>query len=190
MKINDLAQTKSDEEILEDLKAAVAILSSDVQIIHTNLASGENVSFWRRTSIRAFFADVEAMTYYLQQKLLLEDRDVTALPFQDLVFLEGLTFHLSDKGVSTIKKSKVKVSTANNLLFTMNVGWREMRKDCPINETDWTQFTKVTTIRNRITHPKSAFDLEITDEEWDTIWNVFQWYGNLMRNYSDASKKS
>jgi len=181
---------KKGMQMIADFKAIADILDSDNAILNANLHDGKDTGFWRRSSVRAFFADVEAIMFYFRNKIIYDhETGENKLSLENYVMAMGLGFRVNDKGEAESYDAKVK--TGSNFLFTIKLAWAGLGNPCPIDTSgkDWSNFKASMLIRDRITHPKCPRDLEILDNEQEMIISVGNWFASLMKQYAIESDK-
>lgn len=64
----------------------------------------------------------------------------------------------------------------------------ELRFD--FTEQGWSDLKQAAMIRNRVTHPKNAMDMEVSDEDLTTSWSGFFWLLKLGEQLIEATKQA
>jgi hypothetical protein len=152
-------------------------LSDDMQRSRA-LATGADEQFGRRTLVRATFAHMEAFLYQLRGTIRTvlvvsgqsdsETRAILAILFDEVprVDHDG-TIQLDEARIPFAKyctfiiKTLAECYKVESAQFFGNTGWRDFRKGLDV--------------RHRITHPKLAENLTITQEEIDLIDKGCSW---------------
>jgi hypothetical protein len=121
----------------------------------------------KRNYVRAVFAWSEALSYLFRQtafqKLAEEALTVEAIP--RLLALQEKNYTLNDKG--EIVSTRLKASTSSILLFSLKAFSEsqglllEVDKGGP----NWQAYTNALKIRDRITHPKTPADVDLSDKD-------------------------
>lgn len=62
--------------------------------------------------------------------------------------------------------------------------------DLQTDSKTWDRFNKTIKVRNRITHPKNAGEIDITDEEIQHATEVCNWFNSISQNCIEAFHKS
>ncbi len=94
----------------------------------------------------------------------------------ELALLREESYDLDDKGRVITKQSNLQI--LKNIKFTFEAfskyfgaGFR-----LKLDDMGWESFLKAIKIRNRLMHPKSALDLNVSDEEFDIIRRANSWF--------------
>ncbi len=162
---------------LPEVDGMVRVLSADVQQLSTQLNS-EYSSTTQRTYSRAVFALVEAILEQ-HKKLLLDlaeksvitlDSGVTDKLKEDTHYLK-----LQDKLKIVYKKGKDAFNSEAMLANFSSQGWSD--------------FGNAVSIRNRITHPKTHEDCQITDDDLQTVKKAEQWFRQVNNKFVEVARK-
>jgi len=149
------------------------LLIGDVLAARERLAA-EDSQLHRREVIRITFVAVEGLTWLLREHVRIASRTMGLLtPTADLALREQ-TFSITDKGdiiehvryvtlptvIKLTAKQALRVEPSLEIRFDNN-GWENLR-------------TSIST-RNRITHPKSATDLAISNDDLSIAESGLTW---------------
>jgi hypothetical protein len=167
-------------DIQEELQRleSVEILYSDLEYCRQMLKEN-NSQFWRRTYVRNFFATIEGMINSWKTIALLRhfEGSVVFSP-AEIMFLEEKEYRLEETG--KIRVSPGKLSTLSNLRFGFASYAKafgvEYKLDCSV--VGWEKFKDAQRIRDRVTHPKTSTELNISDQEIQTIKSAVAWLGD------------
>lgn len=173
---------KGDEDLNECLK---------------QLAKNNN-QFWRRTLYRIGFAEIEGRvnatkTYLLHWCL---EEDTVNLPPETQLFLDDSASIVKESGTVTTRSSFTKMSIS--IKATMKLYQKHMTRSHKVDFLNgWDELLKAIEVRNRLTHPRNLYDLEVSDEEvmffmkgqgWfrDELCKIF----NSAADYADEKNKN
>lgn len=135
--------------------------------------------YWYRMFIRSFFAHVEGISNKLKAHALLwnQKENLDKLTIGELAIIKEENYSLKSNGKLMIHPSFN--STDKNLRFAINVFTKvhDVNFEWNLGEDQrWNDFTDLIKIRNRITHPKKAEELELSQEESDKLFRAHQWF--------------
>ena len=164
----------------EDLLGPLFAISDDLERAKDELRSNDD-SYSRRNYIRVLFASIELAIYLLKRTVLIAaSSESGALTFAELAMLREQAFSLDENGKVRIRENFLRV--ADNLRFT--IGCVEKGFGLSLNfdvaNKHWADFKQAIKIRNRITHPKTHQDLDITDEEIAVAKRVGDWFSEFV----------
>ena len=128
----------------------------------------------RRMLVRSIFAYIEALTYAIKQSSLgTSRRSPTA---GELSMVEETAFELNDNGSLTTTRNKVRLFP--NIRFAFNfyasLAGYTFSLDC--SGKGWQNLTASAKVRDRLMHPKSVVDLEVSAEEIRSALDAFFWF--------------
>jgi len=160
----------------QEFIATVAVLTKDVEHC-AEMANSTQEQFWRRSLVRAFFADVEGTIYRMKQ-IAYACREQTGVSFstgEEHVMLEK-AYSLDDKGL--VQEQRMQITLLNNMRFSFSIYARAHTSDYKLNVSDnrWNDFRASVKIRDRLMHPKRAADLDVSVDEMSTLQNAYDWY--------------
>ena len=143
----------------------------------------------RRIAIRSVFSALEILVAELCTHLLdklppadLKDHEERHKWFLELCALSNISYRIDDNGHLQLERPNI--SLKHRTLFALNMTARVTGSDIsPKQDEGWKQFVQATKIRNRITHPKTQDDLEVSKQEYATVVEALQW---LARFYHRA----
>jgi len=176
---------------LLDLKETKDKLVADEKICMQK--AGETGSqFWYRMFIRSFFAHVEGISFKLKKHALYWDRKQKSnkLTVGEIAIINEENYKLKDNGKVTAYPSFSNVD--KNLRFAINVfskvhsitfEWKLK------NDPRWNDFKDTIKIRNRLTHPKKAEELDFTQEEGDKLFRAHEWFLETITEAIDLVNK-
>lgn len=147
-------------------------LAEDYNICAKSLNKEPESQFWRRNTVRAFFALVELSAHLTRQITLLAfEVGEFSISRAEEILLREEQFFVSRTGKAD--STRAKISTISYLMFTYKLFYSKFSTDLNFNtgEHSWESFRKAVKIRDRITHPRSVTDVTISDSEAEKIGN-------------------
>ena len=155
------------------------VLSNDVREIWKILDKDDSQTM-RRAFIRALFAAIEGALYRVKIDLIYaHDKEYINLLPEELVLLSEKIYHIDKNGNA---KSIDKFSpTKNTFLFIYNTLFRYTHNSYRIDKKDkyWSFFITILKARNRLMHPKTIDDLNVTDIELKQAKDLLFWIAEL-----------
>ena len=172
---------------IDDLMALAVTANSDVHACVSILAPTADTPFARRTLVRTVFAYVEAWAS-IQRRLLLEQHDigVIALTRAEHALLHCESYELDTAGRPHARPNRL--PDGHRLVrFLLATGARAFGTDEPpdFSARGWSSFCSAWKIRNRITHPAHASDLELTDDDIAAVHAGYLWFCGVSKRLSD-----
>lgn len=172
-------------EAVNELKQVFITLNEDLDAA-LKVGRQDPSQFAHRTLIRTYFAFVEGIAYQLRQvtRASLEDTDL--LTQGERALLREERFHLSAKGEPEAKENFQ--SALPNLLFSVRC---YVKNHGAVYSPDtghhgWDSMKRAIAVRDRITHPKSASGLEITDEDVNHFVTAAEWWKRTLLEMFEA----
>lgn len=172
-----------------------------------------NTSFDKRTYIRTLFSFIEAMGFVFRRHALyaieldlqckarnalnLKDENKTHLKkwLESRKLMHEWSLLCQDGFVpgptGKLVKKKNKTPFANYIAFSIRSYSQHSRWfDCSdfFADNGWNDFKKAIRIRNRITHPKTESDVEISEKEMKLIENASVWFQCVVRELGERFK--
>jgi len=151
----------------------IALLIEDVIAADRRLAVADTQTA-RRDVVRASFAAIEGDVWQMRRHIasVLADLD-TLTPIADLALRE-ISYNVTSDGKIVEQPRWVSVPTAIRLAVSQAMLISpEIQVD--FSEAGWSSLHQTVTIRNRITHPKLADDLTITDGDLKAVTSGLFW---------------
>ena len=187
-----------------ELAAFVGNMLELIEVLHQDAA--ESLEFFRfgthefcvRVMVRALSAEFEARIYLLEHLLVGLNKatpDKFPLSSEEIQILKGQAVSIKKNGELTTSAKFHPFQ--ERLLFTLKTAAKIIN---PAGHPDtslhtWDAVQDFTRIRNRITHPKSLSDLEMSDKEIDQLNLAQDWIRNSLTaifhagGFSDALLK-
>jgi hypothetical protein len=155
-------------------------LTSDLGKCEQNLHS-EDCQFWRRTYVRTVFSLLEAMNSIVKEKAVEAacSGDKTSLNTSRIELLGDYTYRIEKNG--KLEQQEQRFPFVNYTAFVLRSLCEESYVEPSFfSDNGWNEFQKAVKIRYRLTHPKRNADLDISDEELQTVREAMRWHGNAM----------
>jgi hypothetical protein len=151
-------------EAVDELKRVFTVLNKDLDRA-IEFERAEPGQYAYRTLFRTYFAYVEGIAFQLRQVTLVSLQGTNVLTIEELALLREERFQLDSKGFPEAKENYQPILP--NLLFSVHCYVKNhgatYRPDTGHHE--WESMRKAVSARNRLMHPKSTNDLEITEED-------------------------
>ena len=162
-------------EAVTELKSTWLVLSADLSEAARN-ENADNSQFSKRALVRAFFAQVEGLSYQLRQTALASLVGTGHISDAEMQLLREVRYFLDDKGQS--RKSTAHLAFPESLLFSMKVYAKNHGATFAPDRTlsGWAAFKRATAVRHRVTHPKSATALQIADADLRDLEEASSWW--------------
>ncbi len=162
-------------EAVNELKRVFKVLGSDLE---DALALGrENPNqFAHRTLFRTYFAYVEGLAFQLRQVSLASLQNTPLLTEGDLALLREQRYQLNHRGQPEERENFQQVLP--NLLFSIHcyVKNHGATFQPDIGHHGWECMKNSVAIRDRLTHPKSAEGLEVTEKDVQAFVEGAAWW--------------
>lgn len=151
-------------DAVNELKRVFVLLNEDLEEA-LKLGTLNPSQFAHRTLIRTYFAFVEGVAYQLRQVTMASLEGTDLLTQGETALLREERFQLNSKGEPEAKENFQ--STIPNLLFSVRCYVKNHGATYApdTGHHGWESMKRAIAVRDRITHPKSATGLEITDED-------------------------
>ncbi len=189
-------------KILYKMTGLVAVLQEDLSETHNETTRNDN-QFNRRKYFRAASSFIDGMLYSLKQATLelhrefsvkiIKEKAQKEMPLLwnrmqprlspgEILLLEENIPDISKKGLPKLKPAYFPFDT--NLKFSFRLFAHVFKSSYKpdYSNNDWNLLQASVKVRNRIIHPKSASDLEITNDEMSNLYKGLKW---LVKSYSD-----
>ena len=166
-----------------------SVLVKDVALAFGDVVGDEVPDAARRALIRTAFAAIEGILWQL--KTGLADRaTITPRMFtageESLLFEE--TYEVDDDGEIRILQRFIPL--LRNIRVTVRILQRVRPGYTPdFSNHGWAAFRKSLAVRNRLTHPKSYNDLQVSDDELTNALAAFHWFLTLAFEVDGESQK-
>jgi hypothetical protein len=165
----------------EDLKLYEVVMDDVTDCIAE--MQERDTSRHRRAFVRAAVSAVEAFTFLLKKDVL--DNIEQESPMAAHVYSPGEMAILREESFE-LRRTKVEskprfIPLADNLVFALTMYHWQFNPNFKLDRgvTEYECFRNAINIRNRITHPREASAMELSEEEIETVTRAFNWVSQL-----------
>lgn len=168
-------------ESVAELKRVYAVLNADLELARQATLKDPS-EFNKRTLVRTCAALVEGLSYHLRQVTLASLKDTNLLSDGERAILQETKHQLSEQG--QVRERDNFQSTLPMLLFTLRVYAKNHGASFSPNTADngWNCLRKAFTLRDRLMHPKSFEDLQVSDEAGAEFTAGIQWWDSSVES--------
>ncbi len=128
-------------------------------------------SLAKRNFVRALFAWIEAVSYFMRQHVLSELRkeELAEESIPKLLAASERSYRVDEKG--DVVEVPLMTKTSYNLLFSLRSFAEVVAFPLTVGKggRNWQAYTRALKIRDKITHPKSPDDLELTEADLEAV---------------------
>ena len=166
-------------EAVAELKAVWAALSAD-QDAAVAYGKESNTPYAQRALIRASFALMEGLSYQLRAVTLASLQSTEFLAESEVALLREERYTIDEKGMPQTQESFLRFP--ESLLFSIRMYARNHGAafEPDVKSSGWQAMRKAAKVRNRVTHPKSAASLELSDQDLTAIQEAAAWWKATM----------
>lgn len=168
---------------LGDIQNRLMPIIEDAHWAEQALDKDDN-QFTRRAYIRNLFAMIEGAIWILKQTVLhapvIHKGAPKRLSVAEYALLSDKTYELKSNGQT--KEQTKYLRLPDNFRFTFNILSKYfcIEFDLGIGTVAWDNFIEAQSIRNRITHPKTAKEFEVSDKDLTTCKDACSWFNELI----------
>ncbi len=162
-------------------------IQSEFKLIERLIDESPDNSHLKRIMVRSVFSGIEAFASAILEfsKLKRSSQILKSMTahsnhqelhkeFFEICALNNMDYKIDDNG--EIKISPLRTRLKDRVVFALKVLGKSTANEInPKAIEGWDEFVKAIKVRNRVTHPKSFKDLEILDQEYESIIKAFQW---------------
>jgi hypothetical protein len=140
----------------------------------------------RRMYVRSTFAAIEAWIYVMKQMALGWHPDPNCLTISEAerLFAQEHEYRLTDSGEVETRRTKISLEANLRFGFKLLAKAGSVPSVLDVSGSEWQSLKRAIKIRDRITHPKSISDFNISDEDYNDVSVGFGWvlssYGKLV----------
>lgn len=150
-------------------------LRKDFKFIRKNLDNDPS-EFWSRTFIKTTVSLIEAEIFILKQQILHYCREnKIQLSPELLLFLSNKKYEISNNG--QIKERLLQVRLKDDIRFVfwqvLSIKGHKLQKG--FEDPGWSKVISTIAVRNRLTHPKSVDDMNVSKQEVNDCKLAFNW---------------
>ncbi len=177
---------------LKELLDVSEVLRQDIESLFAAYRDDWSSQPLRRMFVRAYWSMIEGEVFCLKQFTLRScELGGKSLSAEEHVFLSESRAIVDEKGSALLKH--VYVDTLSNLKQTLKISASkfELKWAPDFSTQGWKNISLSLELRHRITHPKTAAELTISDSELTTQKEAFAWFletfnelqSSLLRRY-------
>lgn len=135
----------------------------------------------------------EAVTFGLKQMALHIDDDEHLLDASERMFLKEETYELRESGEVVPRALFIPMLRNIRFAFSTFANAQGLAFRLPVSDSHWLKLRTAIAVRNRLTHPKQPLDVQVSEDEYQTvrdanIWLVLQAY-ELLRAAADKDRE-
>ncbi|MDO9453775.1 MAG: hypothetical protein Q7J29_13055 [Stagnimonas sp.] len=135
----------------------------------------------RRDFVRATHAAIEAQSWQLRMYLIEHVLDRKAAPHYEISALKEETYVINDKGEIYVQPKGYSLKVSLRLVLSIL-----KRHGIPMHvdfcSAEWGNIDHAVKIRNRITHPKSMKDIEVSKEDAERCYHAYAYVHAMLLN--------
>jgi hypothetical protein len=169
-----------------ELRDLQVILGDDLPIIGRIEKDDSNRHCLRRAAVRAVFALIEGVVHRMKhlayETHVYEDAQ---LPRADVALLLEESYELNEKGAVIIKQNFLQIEKNIKFAFAAVARAYGITYQLNVGGIGWDSFKKTLKVRNRLTHPKNAQELIVSDEEIEDMKRTYAWFLNSFKGLLD-----
>lgn len=184
-------------ETLDEMLEVSGVLRQDIESLMAAYRHDWSSQPLRRMFVRAYWSMIEGEVYCTKQFVLraceLGDKSLSA---EEHVFLSESRVIVDEKGAASLKHEHI--DALSNLKQTLKIAASKFDLDWAPNFSTqgWKMVALSLELRHRITHPKAAAELAVSESELDIHKDAFAWFlekfnefqASLLRKCDESSR--
>jgi hypothetical protein len=127
----------------------------------------------RRLLVRSVFSFIEALIYRLKIGALLETEE--RLSPGEVALAKEEDYELADSGTVQTRNARLRFLSNFRFAFCVSAKASDVEFHLDVGGDGWTALRCALSVRDRITHPKVAGDLVISDDEVRSAMKAYTW---------------
>lgn len=163
-----------------NLAELFAMLKSDVTRLENRISNSESESQWeRRSAYRTTYAWIEGAVYLMKHVACKTQNGFYQADFErgEIAFLLEESYHLRNNGDVEVRLDRfVPIDKNLRLAFALFARGLGINTNLEVGTSGWEKFKEGIKVRNRLTHPKVADELRVTDNEMEALSTVIAWF--------------
>lgn len=179
-----------------DRPRAVAELQELWRVLNADLEAAlaygriDDTPYARRALVRAYFALIEGMSYALRQVTVATLRESDLLQPEELLLLREERPAINEQGRATLSQHYLKFP--DNLLFSIRMYAKNHGTSFEPDRggIGWAALRKAVRVRDKVTHPKYAAALHLSDEDLRAFVDGAAWWKATMLAMFAACKEA
>ena len=168
------ADTISSE--IKDFENRMKIVLHDVKRCTASVNRRPKNQFWRRALVRSLFALIEAHVYGMK-RIAIMNCSLYEIDFSqaDLALLHEHKYVLKDNGEAVATDGNYP-QFLPNLKFSFRAFSKAHGSSFSLNTDGLSKLAELLGVRHKITHPKRAHELNISDSQLKLVEDVWKWF--------------
>ena len=174
-------------KVLKEWLAVSNLLFKDIKSLEDAYGDDWSSQPFRRMFVRSCWALIEGEAYCIKQLTLRAcELGGKSLSAAEHAFLSEVQMVGDQNGV--VKKRNVRKGFLENLKETLKIATSkfELERTPDFGNQGWEQLRHSGDLRDRITHPKTAVELVISDDELDAHRSGFAWYLATISTFQES----
>ena len=169
-------------------QAIMTPLIEDMRAASCAVGHGDH-AYLRRVYIRTLFATIEADVFQRKQLALIGHEKTHRFEHSELAVLREVQYNVQANGCisETPKFISLPANYRLSYLLAAKVIRARFRLDCGGQE--WEDFKHCVGVRNKITHPKTASDIVVTQDDLLRAQAVASWCPKNMAEFLRSAKR-
>ena len=178
------AHSRNLGEALDELLRVSSVLRDDVTSLLDAFSEDWLSQPMRRSLVRASWAHIEG-TVFATKRLLLRACDLGSVDLfsEEREFLSELLIVVDSAGNAKLHSKWFDTLENIKKTFKLAVSHFDLDWKPDFGTGGWQQLIQLLDIRHRLTHPKSAEQLDLTDSEVGTYRNGFAWFVGIFNEF-------
>lgn len=139
--------------------------------------------FTRRAYVRSVFAMIEGTLWVLKQTVLNaqpEAGEVKPFTLSEYALLSEITYSLKSNGESREHPKYLRLPENLRFVFTVIAKYFDPELKLAVGTRAWEDFLAAHAVRNRITHPKTPEEFDVSDAEIAICKKTTAWFYKLV----------
>src|SRR6267142_3548125 len=164
------------DDSLQHLSELHEIQVKDVQYWRAEMEKNEESQSLRRALCRSIFSLIEGTSYLLKKSALDVEDAKQIFTNADFALLNDEGYELDSRGYAKVIRKHL--PTLANIRYSMEAFSKSNHSKYSPNCSGqgWQDIQLAYEIRNRLTHPKSTTDLNLTKKDMKTIEGAYKWF--------------
>ncbi len=163
----------SDQTNLSFEKSFLQMLIDDILVAAERLEK-ENLETHKRDLLRTIYAAIEGYVWLYKEDIKSIASDIGVLDSSTKMAFDEKSYKVADTGI--LKASDNFMPTLTMFRFASRIAQKiNPNLQIDFNTAGWQSLKDAQKVRNRITHPKKASDLTISDRDIEAMWEGVLW---------------
>lgn len=128
----------------------------------------------KREMVRTLFAAIEGFTWLYREHVIEAARSMARLTLEEEIALSEINYQVNEQG-RIVEQPKYLSMLATFRLTTRIASRLSPELSVRFDTSDWDRLRSAVAVRNRVTHPKSRADLQISTQDLMAVQSAFHW---------------